>query len=202
MRGHRLAVGTPAARRKRLALPPPDSGAQAVLRRPQLHVDAARRPDVARPGPPGAEHRARRRAPRANQPGIRLRAPAVACGEIPGGGVPRRLSRLSHPEGRHRGVSPPGGLRAPANRHQRQARQRDRGPRLAAGRRDRTRHEHADRGRRGHRQIDAGGSVRRGRRCPRAARRHLCLRRASEHADLAMHRAEASISRLMSKRAP
>ena len=78
----RLAVGAAAAGRQPAALPPPDPGAQAVLRRPQLHGAAARRHDGRRSRPAGAEHRARRHPAGAAQPGVRRRAAAAARGQV------------------------------------------------------------------------------------------------------------------------
>ena len=67
----RLLAGNPLRyRRQILAL-------EAVLRRPALHGAAARRPDGGGARPAGAEHRARRRAARAHDAGVRP-APAAA----------------------------------------------------------------------------------------------------------------------------
>ena len=96
----RLLAGEPAA------LSPADSRPQAVLQRPQVHRAAAGRHDQHAARPPGAEHRARRRAAGAAVSGIRRGAAAAAsCSSIRGVALPRRLSRLHHQAGRHRGLS-------------------------------------------------------------------------------------------------
>ena len=99
---------------------------------------------------------------RAAEPRVRVGASPAADRASTGAAVPRRLSRLRDPHGRHRGVSAPGRRRAsPDDDHARTAAERDPGTRRAAGRRHRRRDEHADRRRRGNGQIHAGRAVRR-----------------------------------------
>ena len=106
----RLLAGT------RAALPPADSRTEAVLRDAGVHGPPARRHDRHRSRPADAEHRARRGAAGAAQPEYGAERRRLRVVKYRGVHVPRRLSRLRHPEGRHRGVPAARRGRAPAAR--------------------------------------------------------------------------------------
>ncbi len=79
----RFAVGAAAAGRQRVALPPADPGAQAVLRGARVHRHPARRHDGVGPRLAGAEHRPCRHPAGAAQPRVRDGSAAAARREVP-----------------------------------------------------------------------------------------------------------------------
>ena len=81
--GAGLAVGGAPAVGQRVALPAPDPGAQAVFHRARVHGDDARRPDLARQRPAGAEHHPRRHPARARAADVRQGAPPAARDQVP-----------------------------------------------------------------------------------------------------------------------
>ena len=113
----RFALGAAAAGRQPAALPPPDPGPQAFLRRPPVHGPAPRRHDQRRSRPPGAEHRARRgSAGTAVIPSTAAERRRLIVLKYRGRTLPRRVSRLRHSPRRARRLSAPGRRRASPGR--------------------------------------------------------------------------------------
>ena len=160
-RRDRQPVRDPPAGAELAALPPPDAGAEALLRPARRHRAAARRPHHRGQRQDGAQRRPRRHP--AGGAGARTTAPSGgACGSSS-----TAASRFRG--GYHDFTIETGGLevfpRLVAAEHKTDfardaARQRHRRARRAARRRPRARLEHADPRPRRHRQVAAGAAFR------------------------------------------
>ena len=90
----RQPVGDAAAGAELLALPAPDPRPQALLRRPQMHRAAARRPVLPCGGSAASFHRSRRHPARTDGPRLRSRTAAAAGDQDARHRLPRRLPRF------------------------------------------------------------------------------------------------------------
>ena len=197
----RQPVGAAPAGAEPAALPPPDPGAQALLRQAQLHRARARRPLRGARRPAAPLHRARRGLAGADHQRFRRRAAAAPGREDAGPALQRRLSRLHYREGRPAGLSAPRLGRSPPVVLPRSRRHRAGGARRPARRRPRARNQRAADRPGGRRQDHDGGALHdRGARAG-AAGGVFPVRRAARDADAALRGARHGSGALRRERA-
>ena len=149
----RQPVRNPAAGAKLAALPAADPGDQALLRAIRHHRAAARRPHRRSRRQDRAQRRPWRDPAGGTGAGLRRGAAARARHQVSRRQVSRRLPRLHHHDRRPQCLSAAGGVGISQQFHAQHGVERHRRTRPVAGRRHRSRFEHADSRAGRHRQI-------------------------------------------------